>query len=87
MFTDVGRYGTMDIIMNTLLFARSGRLFASPSAAEGMSRVLDILGNHDVYNEDVSPQEADCRALYSDWAAVGDHLVLASKELIQDAGQ
>ena len=48
---------------------------------EGMSRVLDILGNQDVYNEDLTPQQADSQALYSDWASVGDHLILAAQEL------
>ena len=70
--------------MNSLLFNRSGRLFANPSAFEGISRVLDILGNQDAYNEDLTPQQADSRALYSDWASVGDHLILASQELASD---
>ena len=52
---------------------------------EGMARVLDILGNNDIYNEDLTPQEADRRALYSDWASVGDHLILAAQELASDA--
>ncbi len=71
--------------MNSTLFYRSGRLFANPSLTEGMSRVLDILGNQDVYNENLTPQEADNQALYSDWASVGDHLILAAQELTSDA--
>ena len=71
--------------MNSTLFYRSGRLFASPSLTEGMARVLDILGGHDIYNENLTPQEADSQALYSDWASVGDHLVLAANELASDA--
>ena len=71
--------------VNSLLFKRSGRLFANPSMFEGMSRVLDILGNQDIYNEDFTPQEADSQALYSDWASVGDHLILAAQELASDA--
>ena len=66
--------------MNTILFNRSGRLFANPSFVEGASRVLDILGNQDIYNEDQTPDEADAKALLSDWASVGDHLILATKE-------
>ena len=65
--------------MNTL-FYRSGRLFIQPSFFEGASRVFDVLGNQDIYNEDQSPQEADTKALFSDWASVGDHLVLATEE-------
>ena len=73
--------------MNPILFSRTGRLFANPSLTEGISRVFDLLGNHDVYNEDLTPAEADSKALYSDWAAVGDHLILASKELAANAGK
>ena len=69
--------------MNSLLFNRSGRLFANPSAFEGMARVLDIFGSHDIYNENLTPQEADSEALFSDWASVGDHLILAADELAQ----
>ena len=72
--------------MNSILFDRSGRLFASPSLAEGVARVLDILGEHDVYNENLTPQEADARAIYSDWASVGDHLLIAADELATNAG-
>ena len=71
--------------MNTILFSRSGRLFSNPSMFEGMSRVVDILGNQDVYNEDLTPQEADRRVLYSDWASVGDHLILAAEDLATNA--
>ena len=73
--------------MNPILFSRTGRLFASPSLAEGMGRVFDLLGNQDIYNEDLTPAEADSRALYSDWASVGDHLVLAAEELAPNAGK
>lgn len=66
--------------MSTLLFNRSGRLFASPSLVEGISRSFNIFGNQDIYNEDLTPEEADAKALYSDWASVGDHLILAAEE-------
>ena len=73
--------------MNPVLFTRTGRLFANPSLSEGMGRVLDLLGNHDIYNEDSTPAEADAKAIYSDWASVGDHLFLAAKELTPNAGK
>lgn len=71
--------------MNTTLFTRSGRLFANPSLVEGISRAFDILGNQDVYNEDITPQDADTKALFSDWASVGDHLIWATKNLPANA--
>ena len=71
--------------MNTILFNRAGRLFANPSFLEGMSRAVDLLGNQDIYNEDPTPEEADSKALFSDWASVGDHLILAAEEFFTDA--
>ena len=70
--------------MNTILFNRSARLFANPSFVDGMSRTFDLLGNQDIYNEDMTPKEADSKALFSDWASVGDHLILAAKEFAAD---
>lgn len=73
--------------MNTTLFSRTGRLFANPSLTEGMGRVFDLLGTHDAYNQDLTPAEADSRAIYSDWASVGDHLILAADELATNVGK
>ena len=67
------------MLMNTL-FNRTGRLFADPSFIEGASIVFDILGSQEIYNEDKTPEEADTKALFSDWASVGDHLTLATEE-------
>ena len=72
-------------IMNPILFTRSGRLFANSSLAEGVGRVFDILGNQDIYNEDLTPQEADSKALFSDWASVGDHIIMATENLPDNA--
>ena len=69
------------------LFNRSGRLFADPSFVEGISRIFDLLGNQDIYNEDLSPAEADTKALLSDWASVGDSLILATEEFSNNAGK
>lgn len=74
-----------NMLMNTTLFARTGRLFATPSLTEGVGRVFDLFGTHDIYNEDLTPTEADSKALYSDWASVGDHLISAAKELAPNA--
>ncbi len=70
--------------MNTFLFNRSGRLFANPSFLDGMSRTFDLLGNQDIYNEDLSPEEADSKALFSDWASVGDHLIIVTEKFASD---
>ena len=41
-------------------------LFAEPSFAEGMARVLDLFGTLNEYNASPTPQHADARALGAD---------------------
>lgn len=49
-------------------------LFASPSFLSGFARIGDIAGRFDRYNISRSPKEADLRALYADWAVVGENM-------------
>jgi len=49
-------------------------LFGSFGFFEGMARVLDLGSTMVVYNESISTEDADIRALSSDWQAVGDDL-------------
>lgn len=49
-------------------------LFPRPSFVHGMARTLDMWGALNVYNVSRTPQEADARAMASDWHAVGDDL-------------
>ena len=46
-------------------------LFGSLGFFEGMARMLDLGGTMVVYNDSPTPEEADNRALDSDWRAVG----------------
>jgi len=46
-------------------------LFALPSIAEGIGSVIDFAGSWHVYNESQTPRQADARAIYNDWKAVG----------------
>ena len=62
----------MDERINQWLLKRSGRLFARPSFLEGMARVLDLGAALNIYNYDKDGNEADAKALFSDWMAVGD---------------
>lgn len=41
---------------------------------EGVARVVDIGGTMAAYNESLTPEEADIKALSSDWQAVGDDI-------------
>lgn len=49
-------------------------LTADPSPLYGASRLLDLAGVFDVYNTSADGNEADSRALYADWKAIGDSL-------------
>ena len=55
-------------------YPKATRLFATPSFWEGMSRVLDLAGNMQVYNSSPTEAEADYKALLSDWEAVGEDI-------------
>ena len=49
-------------------------LFARPSFLEGLARIFDFGGSLNQYNTSATPEEADKRALRSDWLAVGDDM-------------
>ncbi len=49
-------------------------LFASFGFLEGIGRVLDLTGTMVGYNGSPTREEADRRALTSDWQTVGDEL-------------
>lgn len=53
---------------------RHFRLFATPSFLTGAARLVDLGGVFDKYNGSGSEEEADSRALASDWLVVGDDL-------------
>lgn len=59
----------------------SSFIFARPSAIEGAARTLDLGGTFQEYNYSTSAQEADAKALYADWRAIGDDLVKVTKEI------
>jgi len=56
-------------------------LFADPSFLSGFATVLDAGGKLLTYNESKNGQEADNRALASDWAIVGNHIKHAAEAL------
>lgn len=49
-------------------------LYARPSFLEGMARAWDFGNTLNEYNESSTPEEADARALASDWLVVGEAL-------------
>lgn len=63
--------------MDTSLFKRTARLFARPSFIEGFARAIDIGSTMNEYNKNQTPEEADSKAIQSDWKAVGDDIYFA----------
>ena len=49
-------------------------LFVHPGFFRGVAATLDIGATLNVFNEPQTPEEADAKALRSDWRAVGDDL-------------
>ncbi len=56
-------------------------LFVRPSFFNGMARVVDIFAELDDYNVSATPEEADARALKSDWQTLLKDIEAATKRL------
>ena len=54
--------------------SRTDFLFATPTFVSGFARNIDLFGVYDQYHQSATPQEADARAIASDWAMVGADL-------------
>ena len=62
-------------------------LFPMPSALSGVARILDIGCTYTSYNRSATPEynrsatpeDVDAKAIYSDWAAVGQDLIRATR--------
>lgn len=55
-------------------------LFAEPSFASGIGRVVDLAGVFDDYNISETPIEADEKAIAADWLVVGQDISDAMRE-------
>jgi hypothetical protein len=69
----MGKYGT----------GKTGFLFADPSFAQGLASVMDLGGTLLVYNDSKTAQEADARAIATDWAIVGEDISSAIEQFEQ----
>jgi len=65
----------------------TGFLFAHPGFLQGFSVALDIGGTLVEYNISRTPQEADARAIASDWAITGIDISTAAKTLVKEKAQ
>jgi hypothetical protein len=59
---------------------KSDFLFAQPSFASGVARVFDLFGQFDEYNRSETPEDADARAIASDWIVVGQDIADAIEQ-------
>jgi hypothetical protein len=59
---------------------KSDFLFAQPSFASGVARVLDLWGQFDAYNASSTPDEADAKAIAADWFVVGQDIIDAVEQ-------
>jgi hypothetical protein len=57
------------------------RLFAHPSFMSGAARLVDLGGVFDKYNRSQTEEQADGRALTSDWSSVGYDLRTAVQRM------
>ncbi|WP_395144322.1 hypothetical protein [Armatimonas sp.] len=55
----------------------TGFLWSTPSCIEGLSRILDIGNTFNAYNASSTPEDADARAMQSDWQVVGADMASA----------
>ena len=57
----------------------TGFLFSSPSWIQGVASAMDLGGTLVEYNVSKTPQEADVRAIASDWAITGKDIQRAAE--------
>jgi len=60
-------------------FEDTGFLFSSPSWVQGVASAMDLGGTLVEYNVSKTPQEADVRAIASDWAITGKDIQRAAE--------
>lgn len=60
---------------------RTDFLYSSPDFLTGVGSVMNIQGNYFEFNTSKSGEEADFRALLSDWGVVGNDISEAAKSL------
>lgn len=61
-------------------------LFANPSFISGVAHIFDFEGSFVSYNRSRTPLEADSKAIYADWAAVGQALDEAVRQFVVAQG-
>jgi len=70
--------------MSKKLSDESSFLFARPSFMEGVARILDFGNTLSQYNGSANPNEADAKAINSDWKSVGNDIREAEAKFKKD---
>jgi hypothetical protein len=73
--------------MTTTDEIQSDFLFARPSFVEGVARMVDFGGSLNTYNTAPTGEEADARAMYEDWEALGADLKAALEQLRSEVNE
>lgn len=60
---------------------QSTYLFARPSFTEGVGRMMDLSNSLSTYNQSRNGTEADARAIYEDWKAIGHDVRVALEQI------
>lgn len=60
---------------------RTDFLFPNSSFITGMGSVFDLTGNYYSFNTSKTPEQADFKAIESDWGVVGDDIKKSVDEM------
>ncbi len=63
---------------------RSSLVYARPSFLRGIARIFDVTGSLNEYNTSPTSEQADYRALESDWRVVGEDIQEAMNAVKED---
>ena len=66
---------------------QSDYLFARPSFVEGIGRMVDVSNSLNTYNYSRNGAEADARAIYQDWKALGHDVRVALRRVFAETSE
>lgn len=67
--------------MTTIKRYKTNILFHRPSFIDGIGSIFNLAGNYFEFNYSKSSEEADRKAIESDWNMIGNDIEKATKEL------
>lgn len=70
--------------MNELDYYKTDYLFPNMSFISGMGSIIDLSGNYFEYNLSESSEEADRKAIHSDWQVIGQDIYSVFKKINEE---